>query len=387
MVPPVVDQNGYGLRVPGIVISPYAKRGYVDHRTLSFDTYVKFIEDDFLGGQRLDPNTDGRPDLRPDVRENVSILHNLALDFDFTQAPRPPLILPVHPATTLKSIVPFGPRIPSAAPGNGSAILRWGTPASDGGAAITGYRLFPFTGGQVVSSKIVTVRASPRFSTISGLTNGQNYTFLIAAINANGVGLRSLGTLPITVGAPAAPTSAAAEPGNGAATVSWNAPASNGSPITAYTITAYRNGVKVGSKGVDPRETSATMAGLTNGFTYTFSVFASNVRGRGPESAASGPITVGAPTMPTAVTATAGSAQATVHWTAPTTDNGSPITGYTVTPYLGLAAQSARTFTSTATTQTVTGLVGGRTYTFTVAAINPRGTSPQSAASNAVSVT
>src|SRR5207302_9574220 len=69
VVPPTVDQNGYGLRVPGLVISPYAKHGYIDHQTLSFDAYVKFIEDDFLGGQRLNPSTDGRPDPRPDVRE------------------------------------------------------------------------------------------------------------------------------------------------------------------------------------------------------------------------------------------------------------------------------------------------------------------------------
>ena len=65
VVPPTVDQNGYGLRVPGIVISPYAKQGYIDHQTLSFDAYDKFIEDDFLGGQRLNPATDGRPDPRP----------------------------------------------------------------------------------------------------------------------------------------------------------------------------------------------------------------------------------------------------------------------------------------------------------------------------------
>jgi phospholipase C len=102
VAPPVVDQNGYGLRVPGLVISPYAKRGYIDHQTLSFDAYVKFIEDDFLASQRLDPTTDGRPDPRPDVRENVKILGDLASDFDFNPPPRPPLILSVHPKTTLK---------------------------------------------------------------------------------------------------------------------------------------------------------------------------------------------------------------------------------------------------------------------------------------------
>jgi phospholipase C len=92
--PPTVDENGYGLRVPALVISAYAKQGYVDHQTLSFDAYVKFIEDDFLAGARIDPRTDGRPDPRPDVRENVSILGDLRNDFDFSQAPRRPMILP-----------------------------------------------------------------------------------------------------------------------------------------------------------------------------------------------------------------------------------------------------------------------------------------------------
>jgi phospholipase C len=101
VVPPTVDENGYGLRVPGLVISPYAKQGFIDHETLSFDAYVKFIEDDFLGSQRLDPHSDGRPDPRPTVRENVGILGNLANDFDFNQSPRAPVMLPVHPQTTL----------------------------------------------------------------------------------------------------------------------------------------------------------------------------------------------------------------------------------------------------------------------------------------------
>ena len=96
--PPSVDANGYGLRVPGLVISPYAKAGYIDHQTLSFDAYAKFIEDDFLGGQRLDPKTDGRPDPRPNVREAVPQLGDITQAFDFTQTPRPPLPLPVHPA-------------------------------------------------------------------------------------------------------------------------------------------------------------------------------------------------------------------------------------------------------------------------------------------------
>jgi phospholipase C len=95
--PPVVDRNGYGIRVPALVISPYARKGFVDHQVLSSDAYLKFIEDDFLHGRRLNPHTDGRPDSRPDVRENAKILGNLVRDFDFDQKPRPPLLLPLHP--------------------------------------------------------------------------------------------------------------------------------------------------------------------------------------------------------------------------------------------------------------------------------------------------
>jgi len=98
--PPTVDEMGYGIRVPGIMISPYARRGYIDSQRLTSDAYLKFIEDDFLGGARLDPATDGRPDPRPDVRENAPGLGDLIKEFDFTQPPLPPLILKPCPANT-----------------------------------------------------------------------------------------------------------------------------------------------------------------------------------------------------------------------------------------------------------------------------------------------
>jgi len=104
VAPPKVDENGYGLRVPGLVISPYARKGFIDHQTLSFDAYAKFIEDDFLGGQRLDPATDGRPDPRPDVRGNAKALGDITAAFDFDQPPRPPMPLPVHPAPGPSSV-------------------------------------------------------------------------------------------------------------------------------------------------------------------------------------------------------------------------------------------------------------------------------------------
>jgi phospholipase C len=102
--PRTVDENGYGIRVPGLLISPWAKPGYIDHQVLSFDAYLKLIEDLFLGGQRLDPQTDGRPDPRPTVRENAKILGDLLKEFDFAQEPLSPLVLPPHPKAGPASI-------------------------------------------------------------------------------------------------------------------------------------------------------------------------------------------------------------------------------------------------------------------------------------------
>jgi phospholipase C len=98
VAPPKVDENGLGLRVPGLVISPYAKTGYIDRQQLSHDAYLKFIEDAFLNGARLNPATDGRRDSRPVVREEAPGLGNLVNDFNFNQQPRAPLLLSTRPS-------------------------------------------------------------------------------------------------------------------------------------------------------------------------------------------------------------------------------------------------------------------------------------------------
>jgi phospholipase C len=104
VVPPTVDANGYGMRVPALLLSPFAKKGMVDHQTLSFDAYLKFIEDLYLNGERIDPTTDGRPDSRPTVRENAPELGNLLDELDFSQAPLQPLILSPNPTPGPASI-------------------------------------------------------------------------------------------------------------------------------------------------------------------------------------------------------------------------------------------------------------------------------------------
>jgi hypothetical protein len=92
-----------------------------------------------------------------------------------------------------------------------------------------------------------------------------------------------------------------------------------------------------------------------------------------------------APGAPAAVNASAGTASATVTWSAPASDGGSAITGYLVTPYVGVVAQTPIT-TANVASVTVPGLTNGTTYTFRVAARNAVGTGPESV-SNAVTPT
>jgi hypothetical protein len=290
VVPPRVDVNGYGLRVPGIVISPYAKRGYIDHQTLSFDAYAKFIEDDFLGGQRLNPRTDGRPDPRPDVRENVAILGDLTNDFDFSQAPRPPAVLPVHPVTTLTATAPFSPPMPIAAPGNRSAVVRWQPPVSDGGAPITGYTVTPRAAGVALAPQLF--GAGVTFATLPGLTNGRSYTFTVAAINATGAGPPSTPSDAVIVGLPSTPRSVHAAHHKRTIEVSWKKPDSDGgSSITGYLVTPYVLSTAQAPLVVGPGTTRAVVRGLGSGTTYTFTVTAVNANGNGAPSLPTQPVT------------------------------------------------------------------------------------------------
>jgi hypothetical protein len=84
------------------------------------------------------------------------------------------------------------------------------------------------------------------------------------------------------------------------------------------------------------------------------------------------------------VTATAADGSAILSWTAPSSDGGSAIKGYRVTPYLNGVAQTPITFNQPNTTEVVFGLTNGQNYTFTVTAFNAAGSGPVSGQSNSV---
>jgi hypothetical protein len=172
------------------------------------------------------------------------------------------------------------------------------------------------------------------------------------------------------------PTGVSAAAGDGQATISFTAPASDGgSTITGYTVTSNPGGF-TGTGAASP----ITVTGLTNGTAYTFTVTATNSIGTGSASSASAAVTpVGVPGMPTGVSAAAGDGQATISFTAPASDGGSAITGYTVTSNPG-----GFTGTGAASPITITGLTNGTAYTFTVTATSSQGTGAASSASTAV---
>jgi hypothetical protein len=166
------------------------------------------------------------------------------------------------------------------------------------------------------------------------------------------------------------------------ATVSFTPPASNGgNAITSYTVTS--NPPVPGGPPLTGAASPIIVTGLTNGTAYTFTVTATNAVGTGPASGDSTPvIPATAPGAPTGVSAKAGYAMATVSFIPPASNNGSPVTGYTVTSNNGNGTDANAG--TALTTHIVTGLTIGTTYTFTVTATNADGTGPASLPSNSV---
>ncbi len=293
--PPSVDANGYGLRVPGLVISPYARAGFVDHQQLSHDAYLKFIEDDFLGGARLNPATDGRPDARPDVREEAQGLGSLTADFDFGQPPRAPLLLSPNPAegpasTPPGSIQPPGlETAPAKMLGAGATLNATVNP--DGGTVTDCHFEYGTTEAYGTSVPCASLPGSGHepvavSATVGKVLAGTLYHFRIVAANSAGTN-----TGPdLTFGSVAIPATVQTQEASTLAqtTATLNASVNpNGSEVGDChfeygTTAAYGTSVPCATlpgSGTSPVEVSAPVTKLAPNTTYHYRIVASNAGG------------------------------------------------------------------------------------------------------------
>lgn len=270
-------------------------------------------------------------------------------------------------SATLISVPPT-PSGLTAAAGNGQVTLHWN--AVDGA---TGYKVYRTEASGETCIQISQVLAGTSF-TVTGLSNGKKYYFMVRAANPGGESGNSkqVSATPAIPGTPSAPTGLTATAGNGLVNLRWN-PAAGAASYKVYQSSGgpYTQ-ISAGETGTD-----YSAVGLTNGVTYYFVVRAhiDGVDSPNSHEVSATPTAPVPPGAPAGLKATAaGSGQVTLHW--------NPVAGaagYKVFmaetaggPYTGLKAGLADT------SYTVTGLTNGKTYYFVVQAGNAGGNSPNS---------
>ena len=269
---------------------------------------------------------------------------------------------PASPSITASPFTsPDAPNELRVVVGSGQATLSWLAPTFDGGRPVDHYVVY--------QDGVEIAQTTEAVLVITGLINGQECSFTVAAHNTAGNGAQSNSVLATPFIVPDAPSQLDATPENGQVTLTWTAPDFDGGrPIDYYIV--YQDGVALSNHAVG---VSVIIDGLNNGQEYSFIVVAHNVAG---DSAQSGSVLATPFTMPDApsqLEATPGDGQVTLTWAAPDFDGGRPIDYYII--YMGGVALPGH---PTEPISTITGLTNGQSYSFTVAAHNSAGISPQS---------
>ncbi|HUN35601.1 MAG TPA: fibronectin type III domain-containing protein [Trebonia sp.] len=300
-----------------------------------------------------------------------------------------PSSAPVTPAAPVPPDAPFITNVT----GEDSAVEVTWTPPDTGTANLTGYVITTTTGGATVST--TNEPASATEANVTGLTDGTQYTFAIAAVNGVGTGTSSPPSVPVSprpATAPMAPANLMAVAQNGQIQVGWVAPPDGGSPITSYTVSVTP--ADASPVSVAANTTVATVTGLTNGTAYTVSVTAANAAGTSP-AAQAGPATPEASIVPGApinlIASATAAGSVSLEWTPPTDPGTASVTTYTVSASTGGTVAKTQSVPATACTgspvqctSSVTGLNSADAYTFTLTATNTAGTGPASQATDPV---
>ncbi|MBO2580136.1 Ig-like domain-containing protein [Shewanella algae] len=288
---------------------------------------------------------------------NCSIDADQAGDSSYNAAPT------VTQSFTVNAVVPGAPTSVNAVASDASATVSFSAPASTGGAAISSYTVTSSPGGFTASGT-----ASPL--TVSGLSNGTNYSFIVSASNIAGTGPASSPSNTVT---PKANQS-----------ISFNNPGAQ-SFGSAPTLTATASSgltpvFSSNSTGVCTITTTGTLSFVSAG---SCSINADQAGDSGynaaPTVTQSFTVNAVVPGAPMSVSAVAADASATVSFSAPASTGGAAISSYTVT-----SSPGGFTASGTGSPLTVSGLSNGTGYSFTVSASNIAGTGPASSPSNTV---
>ena len=269
---------------------------------------------------------------------------------------------------------PSNPAMPVAAPsaptalvatvGSSSAFLTWGAAASNG-LTLTDYEVQYSTDSGTSWTTFVDGVSVTTAANISGLTNGTSYNFRVRGINSLGGGTWSAPsstTTPATV--PGTPSAISFSATNSQATISFTAPSSGGA-----TISKYQYSINGGSSWINLSGTTSplTIAGLTNGVTYSVMLRAVNSQGGGAPTTAVNVTPISVPDAPVILSTVAENQKITVAYTAPNDNGGAVITAYSYRVNGGA-------WTSSASSPIVlTTLTNGSTYAIELRATNSAG--------------
>ncbi|MGG5259873.1 peroxidase family protein [Phycicoccus avicenniae] len=232
---------------------------------------------------------------------------------------------------------PAAPATVTATAGtNRNATVTWSAPPANGSPAITSYTFVVKSGGVEVS-RTTGLGTGIRARTVTGLTAGQSYTFVVNAVNLFGAGAATESNAVTAVGPPLPPTALVAARANASALLSWTPPSdTGGQPITGYQLQIRTGATVVETRPITGAVSSTTVTGLTNGTAYNFRLQAVNAGGTSALSTASNTVTPAGVPGKAGILAPAqgpagGGLTAVANWDAPATTGGSAITGYRVT--------------------------------------------------------